>query len=83
MSGEERERGATSNASPSWGGGGEHCVTKQKRPLGRLDCRRGVYYQPILGKQTIPRLEYQVYLWGRGGRRREKRKEEIANFSLP
>ena len=58
-------------------------MTKQKRPLGRLDCRRGVYYQPILGKQTIPRLEYQVYLWGRRGRRREKRKEEIANFSLP
>ena len=28
-------------------------------------------------------LEYQVYLWGRGGRRREKRKEETANFSLP
>ena len=42
-----------------------------------------IYYQPILGKQTIPQLEYQAYLWGRGGRRREKKKEEIPNFSLP
>ena len=34
-------------------------------------------------KRSRLQLEYQVYLWGRGGRRREKRKEETANFSLP
>jgi len=42
-----------------------------------------VQYQPILEKQTLPQLEHQAYLEGRGGRRREKQKGEVTNFLSP